>query len=104
MFNIPYKKDPLLNKIFVNKQFHINLSFLKKFNFINLSFLNKDNEEVLTPREKLIINYHKLNRQINELYNQLDLVSSDYTDIISDEINMYTKMRSLIFKEIKELV
>lgn len=67
------------------------------------NFFNKKEEEIiLSPREKLLKNYHDLTIRINNLYSQINFTSDVATiDALYDGISMYSKMRANIFNQLK---
>lgn len=101
-------------KKFLNKQTFIkffNKNFFSKrvFNLFVNKLMNKiinNKEEIkeLTQKEKLCNDYHTLTKRINNLQSIIDNVNDvKVVDALRDGISMYTKMRTVVFFQIKNL-
>ena len=65
---------------------------------------NKEEIKELTQKEKLCNDYHILTKRINNLQSIIDNVNDvNVVDALRDGISMYTKMRTVVFFQIKNL-
>ena len=101
--------EKFLNKKTFIKFFNKNFFSKRIFNLFINKLMNKiinNKEEIkeLTQKEKLCNDYHILTKRINNLQSIIDNVNDvNVVDALRDGISMYTKMRTVVFFQIKNL-
>ena len=101
--------EKFLNEKTFIKFFNKNFFSKRVFNLFVNKLMNKiinNKEEIkeLTQKEKLCNDYHILTKRINNLQSIIDNVNDvNVVDALRDGISMYTKMRTVVFFQIKNL-